>query len=434
MERNVISVRLTDNELRDSPLQRGGFLDRQTIRVDVRTGTPIADISAEVAKIQRPLSERLGTGGRISLVSQGSAAIQQGSVLDISGGSVTFQDGFIDTTMLITDDGQVIPIGQADPNLRYTGIYGQVTKTYEKWGQTLTWTIQGMESGGIFEPGYVQGQSAGTLDLIAPRVALDGNILAGSQSGRRQRELGNLAFGGELYLDLARSENGRQGIRLAGQRHSSLNPSLDDFLPDPHDPSQPAPLELDNRLFAQSGLNRVTLIANGQVRIERSSAIRMLPGSQMSIDAGSIDMAGSVDIHSGTLDLATHATSSTPQDGHISLAPSTRIDLSGQWVNNSPVFTQATFEPLAIDGGSFRVSAFGDLTLESGSSIDVSAAARLSETNEFIAGQGGDVFLEAARANGSNLIFESTVRGHSFDQGGTFTLASNEVIVSDSAS
>ncbi|MGH8557199.1 MAG: filamentous hemagglutinin family protein [Methylococcales bacterium] len=431
MERNVVSVRLTDNELRDSPLQKGQFLDRKTIRVDTRIGTPIADISAEVAKISRPLSERTSTGGTVSIVSEGNAVIHQGSVIDISGGSVTFEDGFINTTRLITDDGRVVSIGEADPSLRYVGILGQVQKTYEKWAQTLTWVVQGFEGGGSFEPGYIQGQAAGVFELIAPRVALDGDVIAGSLSSQRQRELGNLAFGGELHIDLARNINARQSIRLAQDRHSALILSSDNFLTDPMDPVQPAALELDNRLFGKSGLSKISLINNGQVRIENSSDIRLLPGSAVSIDAGSIEMAGTVDIHSGSLELKTHATTSTLQNGKIAFQPSTRIDLSGEWVNDSPVFTQAGLDPIAIDGGTLKVSASGDLIMEEGSVIDVRGAARVSETNVLTPGRGGDVFLEASGPNGSNLIFESTVLGHSFDKGGTFSLASNQIIVSD---
>ncbi|MGH8547368.1 MAG: filamentous hemagglutinin N-terminal domain-containing protein [Methylococcales bacterium] len=433
MERNLVSVRLTANELRDSPLQKGGFLDRKTIRVDTRVGTPIADISAEVAKISRPLSERTSTGGTVSIVSEGNAVIHQGSVIDISGGSVTFEDGFINTTLLLTDDARVVPIGQAEPDLRYVGILDEVEKTYEKWAQTLKWTVQGLEGHEGFEPGYVQGQAAGVFDLIAPRVALDGDVVAGSLSSRRQRELGTLAFGGELYIDLARNINGRQSILLAQQGNPVLTAASDSFLTDPIDPSQPAALELGDALFGKSGLSKIGLINNGQVRIESSSNIRMLPGSAVSIDAGGIDMAGTVDIRSGSLDLKTHATTAALQDGKITFQPSTHIDLSGEWVNDSPVLTQARFDAIAIDGGSLSVFAFGDLVMDSGSLIDVRGGARLTESNALTPGLGGNVSLEASGRNGSNLIFESAVLGHAFEKGGTFSLASNEIIVSDQA-
>ncbi len=431
MERNVVSVRLTANELRDSPLQKGRFLDRKTIRVDTRTGTPIADISAEVAKINRPLSERTSTGGTVSIVSEGSAVIRQGSVVDISGGSVRFEDGFIHTTLLITDDGQVVPVARADPNLRYVGILNEVEKAYEKWGEISEWIVPGLEGRDGFEPGYVQGQSAGIFELIAPRVALDGEVIAGSLSSRRQRDLRNLPFGGELHIDLARNINARQSIRLLQHGNSALTASLDDFLSDPIDTEQPAALELGDDLFGTSGLGKVSLFSNGRVEIKSSSNIRMLPGSDLTIDSGSIDMAGTVSIRSGSLDLQTHATTSPLQDGRITFQPSTRIDLSGQWVNDSSVFTQAVFDPIAIDGGSLKVFAFGDLVMESRSLIDVRGGARLSETNEFTAGKGGDVFLEAAGPNGSNLKFESIVLGHAFEEAGTLSLASNEIIVSD---
>ena len=42
---NVISVQLRGSELANSPLQQNGPLRGQTVNVDIRTGTPLADIS-----------------------------------------------------------------------------------------------------------------------------------------------------------------------------------------------------------------------------------------------------------------------------------------------------------------------------------------------------------------------------------------------------
>ena len=45
LARNVVAVELRTNELRDSPVQRDGALRGETVFVDSRVGTPVADVS-----------------------------------------------------------------------------------------------------------------------------------------------------------------------------------------------------------------------------------------------------------------------------------------------------------------------------------------------------------------------------------------------------
>ena len=69
MERNSVAVELRGSQLADSPLQRTGPLYGETVYVDVRQGTPLANVTADFEKIERPLAERLSTGGQVSIVS-----------------------------------------------------------------------------------------------------------------------------------------------------------------------------------------------------------------------------------------------------------------------------------------------------------------------------------------------------------------------------
>lgn len=442
MERNIVEVRLTRNELRDSPLQKDGFLDGKTIRVDTRTGTPIADISAEASKVERSLAERTSHGGTVTLLSEGDAIVRPGSVVDVSGGSVTFEAGYADSSWLATDDGQILHISEADPNLRYVAILGRAEKEYKKWNQTRDFIVQGFEGLLGFEPGYVQGHSAGVFELVAPRVAFEGQVIAGSETSRRQRELNNIPFGGEFYLKLATHQTALQSVRLGAQVQSALRAPGDEFRRDPDNRLQPAPLELNEALFNESGLGRVAVISNGSITADAGFEIRMRPGSDISLDGGSIDFAGSVDIRSGSAELKTQPVPGQDFGGDIVVQPTAQFNLAGGWINDSQLFSESNFEPLAIDGGSLTIEAAGDLELLAGSLIDVRGGARLTEHLEFVPGVGGNLTLasgvvpdrnQRGELTGANLLFESTVLAHAFEQGGRFSLTSNEVIVVDPA-
>jgi filamentous hemagglutinin len=99
MARNIIAVQLGRNELANAPLQRDFLLNR-TITIDVREGTPIADVQGYVDGVGRTVSELLAGGGAVSIAGEGDVILDQGSVIDISGGFVTYKGGYVRTTVL----------------------------------------------------------------------------------------------------------------------------------------------------------------------------------------------------------------------------------------------------------------------------------------------------------------------------------------------
>jgi filamentous hemagglutinin len=111
MERNQLEVQLTGDFLRDAPLQRDGALRNERVNVDIRDGTPLGDISADVAaNVKRSISERLSAGGRVELLSQVAVVMQQGSEVNIAGGAVTYDAGYVSSNQLVTAQGQVVGI------------------------------------------------------------------------------------------------------------------------------------------------------------------------------------------------------------------------------------------------------------------------------------------------------------------------------------
>ena len=103
--RNLVAVQLRGSELADSPLQRNGPLRGQTVIIDARVGTPLADVSGDIALIQRGVLERTSEGGSISLSSAGDVVIGKGATLNVSGGQVDYTPGIMQTSLLVEPDG-----------------------------------------------------------------------------------------------------------------------------------------------------------------------------------------------------------------------------------------------------------------------------------------------------------------------------------------
>src|SRR5262249_22254364 len=217
VSRNVLTVNLRANELRDSPLQRNGPLYGKNIAVDISVsgqrsdgstwyGTPFADASGYIASIGRAIEERTAIGGTINMVSGGDVVAVNGSTLNVSGGWINFQSGLVSTTRLLGTDGHLYDIANADPNLTYVGIAGTISINHPRWGVTETYDtplVSGTDQ--RFQQGYLDGRSAGSIAITANRMLLDGTLLGNSVSGPRQRTVNSnpdssIPMGGSLTV------------------------------------------------------------------------------------------------------------------------------------------------------------------------------------------------------------------------------------------
>ena len=187
MSRNQLDLDLRSNELADSPLQRGGALQGETVSIDVRKGTTVANVQRAIDNIARPIGERLSAGGTVSLRSEGSVELQQGSTIDVSGGQVRYDGGFVSTSKL-TSGGKVFDITNADPNRTYDSVFSGATVSHPDWGVTERFVDATGTANAQYEAGYVEGKDAGRLDIVAHEVALDGAVKAGVVAGRYQRD------------------------------------------------------------------------------------------------------------------------------------------------------------------------------------------------------------------------------------------------------
>lgn len=434
MESNVIEVQLRNFQLADAPLQKNGVLKGETIKVDIREGTPLTNIQPSIDQIKKSVAERLSKGGNIELNSEGDVILEQGSVIDFSGGAITFLDGMIETTILISN-GRLINIRDANPLFTYDGIFGRVEKLYKKWNITASWLVDGPFSLGRFEAGYVEGQDAGSLFIKANTVILDGDLRGGVISGRLQRNLLERARAGRLLVNSGFTFSNAQSIIFSANLHEPLNVDIDELLATGQN-DVPVALALNADKLYQSGVGEATFISNGQITIADNARVQLIDGGTLTLKGGAIDVLGDIVGSGAKVNLSTVVSDTETLDGDIRLANGADILLQGQWVNDYAQPDNLLGKSLAINGGSFTAkvggSAGGNLTLEAGSRINVSGGAWLQTNQQLVAGTGGSISLTAEPDEndvGANVTLDGLLEGYGLEQGGHFTVMTNAVAI-----
>lgn len=427
VSRNVVTVELRSNELRDSPLQKKGSLYGKKVQVDIRKGTPLADISGAVARIERTVAERSTGGGTLNLSSEGSVEVGKGAKLDFSGGNVRYTSGFVNTTQLIRPDGRTVDIGSADPNATYQGIAGPIEQKYKDFNVNQVFNRGGTIPGlGRFEQGYTDGKSAGDLNIKAAVADLKGEMEAASIAGSHQRTPELAPAGGTLNIDLARTVDNNQSVKFV-QDYSAG--------PLPSQLSAATPLEIKADSIKGSGIRNLFVHTNARIEVASDAQLNLLDGSKLELVGGEISNEGAIVSHAGQVGLKTVFDPSGASNGKITLASGSRFDLSGKWNNDKPskAANNSTSDtsPVWKNGGSLSVVAQGDILVDQGSEIDVSGGAQRTQDGIIHAGNAGSINLSAEGINGSDLSYAGTAYGFALSggKGGKLSLASNEVIL-----
>ena len=187
MSRNQVDVDIRSNELADSPFQRDGVVQGDSLSVDARVGSTLADVQTAIDNIERSVNERLSTGGTITLGSEGTVDVGRGAEIDISGGQVRFESGVIASSQLIAEDGTLVDVSDADPNLTYIGVFSGATKVHEAWGVTENFLDPtGTAETDVVE-GYTEGKDAGILSVRTHGLNFEGSLRAAANAGVNQR-------------------------------------------------------------------------------------------------------------------------------------------------------------------------------------------------------------------------------------------------------
>ena len=470
---NSLAVQLRASELANFPANRNGPLHGETVYVDLRAhgtnpdgstwiGTPVADVSGDIAAIQRDVFERNLKGGTISIVSSGSVLAGRGATLNISGGQIDWQSGYVKSSLLLGADGKTYDIANADPNRAYLGTLDSMTVADPRWGTSVTLALPGHDTHGEFQPGYVQGADSGTVAINAPTVALDGNIIAATTRGPLQRvpaaaitadqfrSPDEIPLGGTLLLgnpaaikDPTGQTEGMQSVifepgfaldSLTGSAGGAFNLRYD-----------PLPSQLVTRirpdLLGVGGITQLTVSAEGQITLPADTTLNVGAGGSVDLEAGRILDNGSIAAPAGKITLVASktpefdiTTNGLPAPA-VLLNSGAQLSVAGTWVNDEVVAGSQRL-PLFTSGGSISITANqASLTLPAGVLVDASAGAQMTSAGKLIGGSGGSINLVAnpGTTNDPRLItvFDPTLRGYALASGGSLSLALPTLCISN---
>ncbi len=413
--RNVVSVEARGNELADSPVQRDGPIRNETLQVDVRTGTDFLNIEGAVSSIQRSAAERQSVGGAITIQSEGAFTLEEGALVDVSGGKVTYTEGILSTSRLRQANGRVVDISGADPDQTYTGLVANTVRR---------------------EAGYVEGKDAGSLTIQARGLALDGAIAAGSTAGAYQRgPAADLSTSGRPAF-ARRYDEAPLGGALALTLVQSGLPELVVGRAPGGAPAGAPPLVLSGEALVASGATRIGLVNAGPVSVNDDLvlpawATLSLTGTQVGVSGTLRAPGGQVTLNSSNSLVGGLV---VPDQQLLTRIDGT-IDLSGTWVNDNPLLNRVRpTAPIVLDGGRLAVNSGSAIEVSDTSRLDVSAGAWRAPDGTFTGGKGGRIaFGTGAVADnpffGSRLLLGGELRGFGFAGGGELSIATERIQV-----
>jgi filamentous hemagglutinin family protein len=442
--RNLISVELRGTELADSPIQRNGPLRGTTVIVDARAdngnGTPLANVSGEIALTERGIDERLDQGGTATFSTTGDIGIATGATINVSGGAVNYTGGIMQTSELVEPDGTLVNIGQANPNQPYAAV---VTPTIEvtsnKWG-----VISFIPSPGIayYEPGYVQGASAGTVQFSAPTMILNGTFTGNAVNGPYQRTGQGLASGGTFIIgDPSGTSIDPINFVAPTVQFSTSVPNIvfSDSAPLPSS----LPLILPTSFLTSGGFTQVQVASNSRIIVPEATPLNLGAGGSLSLIAPRIDVLSSISAPGGAVSmLATQ--SQSPTEGlptGLFVGNGVSLDVSGSWINDLLLPGGVTAAGLVnINGGSIslqQTTNAGTLAIGSDVAMRANGGGWYQQSYTYTTGSGGSIAIASTAVNsdgdgtlqiGAGLNVEAF--GVQNAAGGSFALTAPRIAIS----
>ncbi|HEX4975342.1 MAG TPA: filamentous hemagglutinin N-terminal domain-containing protein, partial [Pseudomonadales bacterium] len=468
MARNFVTLELYSSELKDSPLQRNGILRGEEITVDIRKGTPLADISAAIAAIPKSLAEHAAKGGTVNMISQGSVVLNEGAKIDVSGGETTYQGGFVSSTKLLSN-GRVIDISDADPNLIYDGILGVYTRNDRKNGVIYR---EGRQVARRFwESGYKAGNDAGAVNIAGYNMLLGADINSAALVGRYQTKPDTQPMGGKITIGLPRvldsftdnlapslvlSNAGQEGQRAVDIQFAQIesafkdetllrlreqNPVFTDAqladafkvewaklatqtelsrrFANATGENNRAYLNVDN--WVRAGAQKIDLNSNGTIELAaEDSALLLARNSTLSLNADRLVLNRSIAGAGAKLSFRSHAdiaqsvrlSDAVAAEG-IALADGLTFDVSGEYLNDFGKITQTENRLYVRNGGAIAIKVDSGETLRfgAGDSLLAEGGAYVSKKGKVADGKGGTISLDASALDARYVFSARPIEG-----------------------
>ncbi len=363
MERNNLVVELRGNELKDLPLQKDGVLRSEKVSLDLRRidDFEMGDISGALGTVGRNVAERSSEGGTVTINSKGDIRLLEGSEINVSGGQVEFQEGVIETTILLDNGGNSVDIHDADPNQIYSKI---LSKDKDE------------------EFSYIEAKKAGTVQLLAKGIVADGKLKgdtaidrnADNQSvlSRYQRELSSRPMGGQLIVGNINSFNNAgfdyQAPNVVIQENNfsetfgEFRPGINDALSSEESLGNVKDtLYLSTDFITEGKFNRVNINSNGNVTLAEGNDLVINPGGEFRLKGESVNVNRNVQSLGGILEFSSRFVDNVVDVSNKNIGTFIKenitLDVSGNWTNDNTVIT-GTGDPknvVVLDAGKILI-------------------------------------------------------------------------------
>ncbi|MBM0106348.1 filamentous hemagglutinin family protein [Steroidobacter sp. S1-65] len=485
MEANNVEINVQGFEQRDAPVNRDGDnLRNHTIVLDRRdlvlvpagtnghetdrwyTAGGLLEVGGYLGITGHGIGEWSAQGGTVQF-SGAELLTRAGSSINLSGGTLDVQSGYVYQTWLKGIDGNLYNASSAPGDLLYTGLYRGFESTHERWGSGSTDYYHNplIAPDRRIENGYTVGRDAGRLVVSTQRATLEGDIETATFQGNRQidaREPGldgyqqsqtAAARRGELVIGTwtpVYDRNDRNLRYTPGAVAEQLVIGAADAVPVESSEEEPAPnrIVLGGDWLNELELGALRAYATGGVEVNEALTVAhggvvALHATQVDINAGvtarggDIALGNIVDVYvSNTTGWEERTIVTTPPEGYASRAvigAGVTLDARGVWSNLQLDPTDIGGVPYA-DGGNVTVRSSGDVFVGSGSLIDTSSGATLMADDSLHGGRGGDITVIAngfpvAGNAGGRLVLEGELRGHGVEGGGTLHLQTGDAVV-----
>ncbi len=470
---DVVQVNARANELRDSPLNRSGFLYGTNVWVNVHdldkvaadqvyTAGGLLEVSGWLGLVQRTLDQRLTTGGTVSVFSTGDAILRPGASINIAGGSLDHQGGYVPDTRLIGADGRIYDINDAPANMAYVGIAGMFTVAHPHWNVTETYISPLGGRSVRYQAGYTEGKSAGNFTVAAHAAEIDAVVNATAVNGIYQRSPGSMAQNGTLTIGGGGGLLVPQDVVIAPTVAALADIfSGSTVIDGMRDPATLLPPDRQQTLYLSaknlnatayggititsgSGLtDPVTQLNSGGIRLVDGAVLHVADGGSISLStAASISIDGQLVAHAGSVSFDTSLnTSATIRD--VVFKPGSVVDVTGLWTND--LLDPTSTAPALTDGGQVTINAKGSVLIARGALIDASSGGwmqangrlKLNANGLPVGAGGGIAIVSNYQVTGfdsvtpivysGHVTLDGTLRSQGLSGGGHLSIATSDI-------
>ncbi|MFC3555455.1 filamentous hemagglutinin family protein [Alcaligenes endophyticus] len=476
---NNLEVNVQGNEQRDSPNNRDSKnLNNQTIWLDRRFLVHVPDgtngyegdrwysqgglleVGGYLSNTTHSTAEWLAQGGTV-LFSGGDVVTQQGSQINLSGGTLAVQSGHLKQSWLRGDDGRLYRADTAPGDRLYQpGVFTGYVQESARWGGKRSFASPLLAPQQRFEHGYLVGRDAGRLIIDTPNAVLEGELISAVYNSPRQHTAAPtdadgyglphhaLARSAQLiigqYIPFYISKEQRLDHQFNPRAQSVILDSLGEAIASEWELDTALPLERQNTIYVNTDalnsdqLSALRIATHDTLALH--SDLKLADGAYLQFYSPDIHLGANITVPSGKVEVGNvlHQIDGNgyrdfwlnPLAGRtaqVLVAPGVTLTTQGLWNN----LTQGNATPSPyIHGGSVSLRSTGDIILNENSLINVSAGATLNQLGRVQGGRGGNLQLEAGFGNkaGADIHLQGQLQGHGFQQAGTLHWHQNSAI------